>query len=248
MKCLTPIYPHGEPVPCGHCYACQTNHRNEWDLRLRVQHLHSNHSAFITLTYADEFLPFQNLVSIDDHQQFVRNLRSLERKTVFKYYMVGEYGERFGRPHMHYILFYDSDIDIIRLVNRCWYYGFTDVGSVTNASIHYVTKWHINPKHRVGESLEKHGFAKSSKGIGSDLLSRLNSDNVRPTFVIDGKRLPVSRYYRKKIGFVVEKCETLFDYISRKYETDDVFKINSIISDLKESYDKKLSNPRKSIF
>lgn len=248
MKCVTPLLLDGEYVPCGHCYACQTIRRNEWDLRLRVQFMNSEYAAFVTLTYEDRYLPYMGIVSIDDHQKFIGTLRSKARDVKFRYYCVGEYGETFGRPHMHYLLFFDKDIDIVRLVNESWPFGFTDVGDVTNKSIHYVTKWHINPKNRIGESREIHGFSKMSKGVGADLLDQLTVKNIRPTYCLDGKRLPVSRYYRKKLGFVVADCESLVEYIARRYDCENLLQVNAVIKRLKDSFEKIQNNPRKSIF
>lgn len=251
MKCLTPFTINGEIVPCGNCYACQTNRRNQWDLRLRVEHMHSAQSFFVTLTYADEFLPFENIVSKDDHLHFINTLRNKSRsyEVKWRYYVIGEYGERYGRPHLHYLLFSDvPDIDVIRLVRESWPYGFSDVGDVTHKSIHYVTKWHINPKFRVGESVERHGFSLMSKGIGKQLLSTLTVDNISPTYSLDGKRFPLSRYYRKKLGYQVTDVMDMIHYIGKKLGTDNLLQINAQIKRLQKVYKEKQLTPRKSLF
>ena len=61
----------------------------------------------------------------------------------FRYYAVGEYGDKFQRPHYHIILFgvsleFESDRLI---VEDCWNKGFIKVGTVTEKSIYYVSKY-----------------------------------------------------------------------------------------------------------
>lgn len=253
MKCLTPInlgsVSSPNLVPCGQCYACQTNNRNSWDLRLRIEHYESNYSSFVTLTYSDLHLPKDRFVKSEHHSEFMKNLRSLDRITKFRYYSVAEYGERTNRPHMHYLFFFDRDIDFYRLVDLSWEYGFIDVGKVTDASIHYVTKWHINPKHRPDtDSKEIHGFTRQSKGIGRLLLDNLTVDNIQPTYFFKGKRFPISRYYRKKLGFDVTDVEDIYSYIKRKYDLKTDKQITSKIAELQKIFEEKLNSPRKSIF
>lgn len=170
------------------------------------------------------------------------------RDAKFRFYGIGEYGERFGRPHYHIILFSDTDVNMIYSANLIWRYGFTDVGTVTDSSIHYVTKWHINPKLREGESTEVHGLTRQSKGIGRALLCQLDEYNIMPNYFLDGHRFPVSRYYRKKLGFVVTDVEDIPTYIKRKYKIDSDAAVLQKIADMQESYRKKQLQPRKSIF
>lgn len=255
MKCLTPreiktVGPCGPTfvlVPCGKCYACQTNRRDEWDLRLRIENLSAESSYFVTFTYSDEFLPSDYLKWKKDIQSFFQCLRNNYKETTFRYYTIGEFGERFGRPHLHSLIFLSGkEIDFIYACQYYWSKGFVDVGSVEDASIHYVTKWHINPKHQLGK--EMHGFCLMSKGIGKGLLSSLTVDNIHASHNLNGKWLPVSRYYRKKLGFKAPEVESIQEYIARKYnlitERQIVDKWNQLI----DYYNKKQENPRSNLF
>lgn len=262
MKCLTPIevrtrkkssskvvpFFKSEPLfvlaPCGHCYACQTNRRNEWDLRLRVESMNSTESFFITLTYSDEFYPENFHSWKKDIQDFVHSLR---KKYSFRYYAVGEYGEKLGRKHSHLLFFLKSDnVDIYHYFYKYWTKGFIDIGDVTDSSIHYVTKWHINPKFQEGK--EQHGFTLMSKGVGSDFLDSLSIDNICSTHSINGKRLPVSRYFRKKIGFVSPDPMSLEDYVRKRYNLETHEQVVDKVNSLKKSYELRQKTPRKSLF
>lgn len=58
----------------------------------------------MTLTYNDWHLPEDRSICKETAQKFLKRLRyHLKRK--MRYYMVGEYGSDFMRPHYHAILF-----------------------------------------------------------------------------------------------------------------------------------------------
>lgn len=96
-----------------------------WSFRLLQEDKKSTSSKFITLTYADETLPitrngYRSLCK-RDLQLFFKNLRKIhskgKRNRSIKYFAVGEYGGKVGRPHYHIILF-NADIGKIR---EAWY-------------------------------------------------------------------------------------------------------------------------------
>lgn len=60
--------------------------------------------SFLTLTYAEEFLPAEGL-RYRDMTLFVKRLRKAIAPTVVRFYGTGEYGEKHSRPHYHLILF-----------------------------------------------------------------------------------------------------------------------------------------------
>lgn len=60
-------------------------------------------NAFVTLTYDDMHLPKDGCVHPRVMQLFIKGLRN--RGYSFRYYAVGEYGERSNRPHYHVALF-----------------------------------------------------------------------------------------------------------------------------------------------
>lgn len=128
-------------VPCGKCLWCLQKKRADWSFRL-FQELNVSESAhFLTLTYDDEKLPEEGLRK-RDLQLFFKKLRKSNSAKI-RYYAVGEYGTRTSRAHYHAIMF---NLDVTCPVAQIWDKGHVQVGSVTPASIHYVTKYVIN-KH-----------------------------------------------------------------------------------------------------
>ena len=148
-------------VPCGKCLPCQKKRRSEWSLRLEHEYLFSESALFITLTYADMHIPrtkegfhtlhkkhLQDYIKRlrNEHVKYVTKTLGCSKKEVknrargIRYYAVGEYGSKTRRPHYHLILF-NMDVDNIAPVKNQWKYGMSDVGTVTSASINYVTKY-----------------------------------------------------------------------------------------------------------
>ena len=248
FTCYSPILVFNEyqdryiSVPCGNCDNCQQRLRAEWDLRLYVESLHSVSSAFVTYTYEDDYLCVAH--SYREFQLLHKRMRNDGMD--FKFYHVSEFGETYGRPHNHELIFFKNDVDPLRLYDYAQY-GIMDVGTVTPASIHYVTKWHVHPKYRVGESREQHGFTRQSKGLGSALLDQLTADNVRPSYKLpNGNILPVSRYYRKKIGLDLSDYipDTVYDTIRKKHPSLSDSAIEDMITNLRNNQFNTQLTPR----
>ncbi len=185
-------------VPCGNCYPCQQRKRAEWDFRLLLEFYRSASAAFVTYTYEDEYLCIAH--SYREFQLLHKRMRN--DGLDFSFYHVSEFGETYGRPHNHELLFFrNSGYNPLELY-KYKQYGRMDVGTLTRASVHYVTKWHVHPKYRVGESVERHGFTRMSKHLGDNLLhTGLTADTITPAYKLDGDLFPMPRYYRKKTGF-----------------------------------------------
>lgn len=159
-------------VPCGKCIPCQRKRRGDWAFRLEQEYLDSDSAFFVTLTYTDFHIPrtkehiptlrkkdLQNYIKRlrNDHVKYVSeqlNIKKNEVKKVSKpirYYAVGEYGSKTRRPHYHMLIF-NYDIANLAPITDQWKctatntsLGFTDIGTVTQASINYVTKYMFKP-------------------------------------------------------------------------------------------------------
>lgn len=116
------------PIPCGNCIGCRLDYSRFWADRLLAELTQHAKACFITLTYADPYLPKKrkcldyingecdddgNLIEIEspfsplvkkDVQDFMKRLRKRFPNDRIRYYATGEYGEK-GRPHYHIILF-----------------------------------------------------------------------------------------------------------------------------------------------
>lgn len=218
MRCISPIRlknPAGKAgfldVPCGYCGSCRHNRRIDWSFRLKVEFKSSLSAKFLTLTYSDENIVksskgYPTLVK-KDFQKFFKRLRKRESgncKSNLRYYCVGEYGSRTCRPHYHLVLFNSvlKDDDYVNI----WKLGHVDIGQVNDASIHYITKYHVNYDKKKSEYLGiEPEFAVMSRkpGIGYQYVSRGTSDwNMNNGYLFinnNGYKQRMPRYFREKI-------------------------------------------------
>lgn len=204
-------------VPCGKCGACESNRRNEWTFRLIWEERASVSSHFLTLTYTDENLPTTQHGEITlkkkDLQDFFKRLRKHDTKhhtTQIRYYAVGEYGTKTQRPHYHVILF-NAHNNTINNLDQIWQLGITHVGTTTQGSIHYVTKYHVNYRTKEkDESNRISEFALMSKrpAIGHNYIQQnyeYHKENGFTTVKNNGYDQKIPRYFRNKIFDKIEK-------------------------------------------
>lgn len=117
MSCLFPIPMHRDSsgnvcsskyshtqffVPCGQCGECRLSRARSWATRCVHEASQWKFNCFITLTY--KTLPKDKSLCPKDTKSFIRKLQ-YHLKTPFKYYLVGEYGDNFDRPHYHALIF-----------------------------------------------------------------------------------------------------------------------------------------------
>jgi len=111
-------------------------------------------NCFVTLTYDDEHLPENGSLDRTALRRFMDRLRKQIGYRKVRYFQCGEYGERFGRPHYHSLLFgYDfADKKVIPSnkeypewtsaeLDALWSKGRCVVGSVTFESAAYVARY-----------------------------------------------------------------------------------------------------------
>lgn len=96
--------------PCGKCAACLITRRQEWTFRLLLELREYEYSYFITLTYDDSHLPEGGNLLKRDAQLFLKRLR--KRVGKFRYFLCGEYGEKYGRAHYHAIIMSKEDFNL----------------------------------------------------------------------------------------------------------------------------------------
>jgi hypothetical protein len=143
-------------VGCGRCGACKHNKRVEWSFRLFQEAKHSHSIYFTTLTYHESVIPLCNggddyTLKYEDAKEFIdllrkKQLRKKRQSTwpfKFRYFLIGEYGGKFGRPHYH-ILFFNLNPDLIEVeFQRTWGMGITEVSKLNDRRINYATKFHV---------------------------------------------------------------------------------------------------------
>lgn len=191
-------------VPCGKCYPCLSNRKNQWVFRLEVEAYDSVNSWFLTLTQDDEHLEDVNKRAL---QLLFKKLRN--DKHSFKYYAIGEYGSKTGRPHYHIALFMKDESDIEKGIAKHWKKGHYKLDRLNIARINYVLHYHIRPKEVNGKST----FAIMSKGLGNSLFEderTIEHFQNKTEFMIQnklGSKTWIPRYYRKKYNMKQKNVE-----------------------------------------
>jgi len=140
-----------------------------------------------------------------------------------RYFHCGEYGETFGRPHYHALLFgFDfpdkhflgmrDEYPVFRsaILEELWPYGRSEIGTVTFASAAYVARY-ISKKQafRLGNVAPEYATMSLKPGIGANWFSTFGME-VYPSdrVAIRGQEMKPPRYYDKlyegKDGFLME--------------------------------------------
>lgn len=193
-------------VPCGVCEECKRARAKMWSIRLEHEHKYWNDSVFITLTYDDEHLPTDNSLHKEHTQAFMKRLRKALDGRKIKYFLCGEYGDQFGRPHYHAIVFGVSELedDIIR---KCWILGFIKVGEVTKASCKYVAgyvqkkMYGISAKEYEEKGQEPPFILMSRRpGIAEEFVQDYREYLTSHDFLREnGYKVAMPRYYEEKV-------------------------------------------------
>ena len=142
-------------LPCGQCIGCRLERSRQWAMRCVHEAQLHEHNCFITLTYDDTHLPSDQSLHYRDFQLFIKRLRKRFPTTKISYYMAGEYGENFGRPHYHACIF-GLDFHDKKLWKRTtsgsliyrssdlealWPFGYSSIGDVNFESAAYVARY-----------------------------------------------------------------------------------------------------------
>jgi hypothetical protein len=180
-------------------------------------------NCFITLTYADAYLPENGSLRKEDFQNFMKNVRREFPKDVIRYFHCGEYGEDKGRPHYHALMFGLDFFDKYEIeksksgsrqwmsptLDRLWKKGRSVIGEVNFESAAYVARYVM--KKVLGTSvdalelyMEKYGMVKKPEyttmsrrpGIGGNWIKKWYKDTYPDdTVIIRGKEVKPPRFY-----------------------------------------------------
>ena len=171
------VGPEWLEVPCGHCVACRIARSREWAIRILHETEFWESSCFVTLTYRDEDLPSNGSLERDALTKFFKRLRKDLGDRKIKYYACGEYGDTYGRPHYHAIIFGLNALKDKKLIESNWPYGWVKVGGVSYDSARYVAGY-VQKKLYGKESkqYEDRGilppFSRISKGVGERYVDK----------------------------------------------------------------------------
>lgn len=209
MKCAKPVLINGQAVGCSQCLPCRLNKRRSWTHRIILERTQHGDAAFVTLTYADEFLPADGSLSPEHLRNWLKRFRKAISPHKIRFYGVGEYGEQSFRPHYHVAIFgwpacpfvlqrqldqKECDCEACRPVRETWGMGRIYSGTLEMHSAQYIAGY-VTKKmsSRFDERLLRNDvwlhpeFQRQSQGLGMSALwevasewMRLNLENTQP--------------------------------------------------------------------
>lgn len=214
-------------LPCGKCIGCKLERSRQWAIRcMHEAALYTPENAFITLTYSDENLPYRNQLVYRDFQLFMKRLRKNLNKPL-RFYMCGEYGGEFGRPHFHALIFGEgfyadrkywskgskgAPLYRSARLESTWGLGFASLGNVTFQSAAYIARYCT--KKITGFPAQEHYTRADADGV-YQLVPEFNRMSLKPGIgfgwyqkfksdvyphdyvVVDGIKMKPPRYYDK---------------------------------------------------
>ena len=218
------------PVRCGKCINCKKAKASSLIARCVAESRMHDDSAFITLTVDDGNIDrvFSNgSLTHEPFQLWMKRLRKRLCSSGLKYMMCGEYGELSMRPHYHAIVFgvspYEySDSVVIDtrfgtsyrqrfdnpVFQETWEYGQVYVGTVTPASVAYITGYTLKQEllgrdsdfYKSRNLLPEYVKWSRRPGLGQSYfmkykLDLLDTERSEFGVSIDGKRLYAGRYF-----------------------------------------------------
>lgn len=169
-------------LPCGQCIGCRLERSRQWAVRCMHESKMHDFSVFVTLTYDDDHVPYDSSLNYRHFQLFMKRVRKHFASRV-RFYMCGEYGELFSRPHFHACLFgvFFEDREFFReldsgsklwtskTLSKLWPYGFCSIGDVTFESAAYVARYVM--KKVTGPRADKHYEAVDP--VSGEVFSRI---------------------------------------------------------------------------
>lgn len=220
-------------LPCGVCVGCRMDRSRSWSIRMMHEAQLYDSNLFLTLDYSPEFLPKSLSLEYRDFQLFMKKLRKEVKgvtkipngKAPIRFFVAGEYGETYGRPHWHAILFNTNFEDKVLFHNgtyrsstceRLWGNGNVVIGNLTPASAAYVAGYTLSKRYGRGAaahyedvlnlstgemSSRRPEFCQMSRdpGIGAYWYEMYGRDLLPHDFAVqDGKKYKVPRYYWNK--------------------------------------------------
>ncbi len=201
---------------------CLITRSQIWTGRILMEGKMHEKSAFITLTYAEEFLPAGGNLEIRHLQNFLRVLRRYITPRTLRYLSVGEYGTEKGRPHYHAILFGIGSEELISILPKLWKKGsvepnrFKPYGDLTVKNARYIARYCTKKTHSTKLNGRPKEFQTQSRNpaIGDSFIEEI-------ALVWKGSGL-VPRHILNKVP------STLSEYISGIRGTYTKFQSNTI--------------------
>lgn len=205
MLCRNPFISRQGVFGCGQCMPCRITKRREWTHRIMLESVLYADNAFLTLTYSDLTAPMYldrsngallGTLFPPDVQNWLKRFRKLMSPLQFRFFAIGEYGEKTERPHYHVALFgyptcqymgsrykYYKDCCInCDRVRDSWGFGNVHLGTLETNSAGYIAGY-VTKKMTSTDDIRLNGrhpeFSRSSNrggGIGIGMMDEVASE------------------------------------------------------------------------
>lgn len=202
-------------LPCGKCEGCIQQRAKMWSNRMFWEADYHNATSFATLTLEQE--PEDKSVAKDVLQRFIKRLR---KKNEIKYYACGEYGETYGRPHYHAVLFGISTAQTKEITNT-WGLGDVKLSSyIPNRGLYTAGYMLKNVRPDIDLRGRTKPFAIMSQGIGKRFAIANREKIAQRQLTIYGKKVSTPRYFTESLG--IEQIDEI------EYDEGDIYDIHSM--------------------
>jgi len=186
-------------VGCKQCVWCRLNRSREVAARIVHEMKAHRESWFFTLTYDDEHLPQSCCGPTLDRPRITRLRKDIDQDASrgffekFKVFVVGEYGDKKGRPHYHGVAFVDYPWQVIEVeksrsgaqqfvsaeMTRLWPEGAHRLSKLNFEFAAYAARYAL--KKQTGKNARRYGgktpeFSSWCHGLGSAHFERFRSD------------------------------------------------------------------------
>ena len=229
-------------LPCGQCIGCRLERSRQWAMRcMHEAQLHEK-NCFITLTYDNTHLPSDGSLHYKDFQLFIKRLRKKFGNTRIRYYMAGEYGENFGRPHFHACIFgYDfhdkklwqrspsgsmlyrsADLELL------WPFGYSSIGDVNFESAAYVARYIM--KKVTGHNAKDH-YTEINPETGEITKRKpeFNKMSLKPGIGYDWYKIYKTDVYPHDYVIIKGKKVKPPKFYDKKYKKDNPYEFDEIL-------------------
>lgn len=211
--------------PCRKCLPCLIRRQKAWVARLVEELRQHDRNYFVTLTYDDDHVPFDengqmcfnksHLIKLnkDLRKRFqdgrFRNpvysqldgspqFITLPSDVKFRYYITTEYGETTFRPHAHGV-WYGLDVDPSTaevLFRSLWPYGFVSVFPAGEGAAGYISKYLVSDG--VGKQSYQDPKAMSPFQLQSNGLGKSYVERMQSWHMADKRHRMYTQYHGSK--------------------------------------------------
>lgn len=271
-------------IPCGQCIGCKLQRSRVWADRIMCEALEHSGNYMLTLTYDNQNLPLADIVLDSgevlqlptlvksDFQKFMKRLRKHFEPHKIRFYGIGEYGPKNGRPHFHIIVFglpeQDLDFEIYKFnensgvryplfhsatLDELWPFGFILAQELTwecaAYCARYVTSKVLDKKTQYEDLGLAEEFSLMSRrpGIGANFCTSFAQDFAQQKYKYistptGSRQIGINRYFRDKLE--EGAAPSLDADLVKEFDdlSDDQYSFRKAISEMTASYGDYLSS------